>query len=350
MFKDTLVRLRNEKLIHPQDFVLDNLSYAVIMGSMAYGVTSKSSDWDIYGFTVPPKEIVFPHLNGDIEGFGRQKQKFEQWQEHHIYDASSQIEYDFGIYNIIKYFQLCMENNPNMLDSLFVPDRCVLHQNKIGKHIRENRKLFLHKGSMHKLRGYAFSQKSKIFTKNKGSGVQEDLDILRGFIEKYHLDSFPHPSDMEFSVFDETDSLIIKGILSKNNIPSNKNRLNGILFHKFDTKYSYHLVRLMLEAEQIAREHDLDIERNSDILKTVRNGEWSMEKLESWFDAKSISIEEDYSNSSLRDKPDENELKRILMECLEMQFGSLSNLQVSKDTSSVSLVAELKTLIEKYSN
>lgn len=348
MSKDTLLRLKKEKRIHPPEFIIDNLSYMVIMGSMAYGVTSSSSDWDVYGFSVPPKEIVFPHLNGAIQGFGRQVQKFDQWQEHHVNDVSKGIEYDFSIYNIVKYFQLCMDNNPNMLDSLFVPERCVLHQNKIGAHLRENRKLFLHKGSMHKMRGYAFSQKSKIFTKNKGEGVQEDLDILRTYIDKYELTTFPSQFEERFSIFEEEDAKVIKEILDKETIPSNTNRLNGLLFHKFDTKYSYHLVRLMLEAEQIAREHDLDIERNSEILKTVRNGEWSKEKIETWFDAKAISIEEDYSKSTLRNNPDEDAIKRILMECLEMQYGSLDAIQVSKDVSVNTLVDELQALISKY--
>jgi hypothetical protein len=28
---------------------------------------------------MPPKEMVFPHLAGQIEGFGRQQQRFEEW-------------------------------------------------------------------------------------------------------------------------------------------------------------------------------------------------------------------------------------------------------------------------------
>jgi hypothetical protein len=55
-----------------------------------------------------------------------------------------------------------MENNPNMVDALFLPRRCVLHSTPIYEHVRENRTMFLHKGSWHKFRGYAYSQLSKI--------------------------------------------------------------------------------------------------------------------------------------------------------------------------------------------
>ncbi|MGC5341009.1 DNA polymerase beta superfamily protein, partial [Escherichia coli] len=62
-------------------------------------------------------------------------------------------EYDCCIYSIIKFFQLVMENNPNMIDSLFVPQNCIVYSTPIGQMVREARHLFLHKGSWHKFKG-----------------------------------------------------------------------------------------------------------------------------------------------------------------------------------------------------
>src|SRR6185503_3895322 len=115
----TVSELQSKGLIKPPTFVLGGTCYETIMGSMAYGVSGDSSDMDIYGFCIPPKDMIFPHLAGHIQGFGKQIQKFDQYQQHHIIDKSSDKEYDLNIYNIVKYFQLCMENNPNMIDSLF---------------------------------------------------------------------------------------------------------------------------------------------------------------------------------------------------------------------------------------
>ena len=134
-------------LIHPPKWLPDNVAYITDMGSVAYGVATELSDHDIYGFCIPPKEDVFPHLRGEIPGFGRQINRFEQWQEHHI-DYKDK-EYDFTVYSIVKYFQLCMENNPNMIDSLFTSNDCVRHITQVGQLVRDNRKLFLHKGSWH---------------------------------------------------------------------------------------------------------------------------------------------------------------------------------------------------------
>ena len=54
----------------------------------------------------------------------------------------------------------------------------------------------------------------------------------------------------------------------------------------YSTKFAYHVVRLLLECEQILLEHDLNIEQNAEILKSIRRGEWREQKLRGWFNEK----------------------------------------------------------------
>ncbi len=162
--------LNRKKLVNtPPSFVESSIQYEAIMGSAAYGVSNNLSDMDIYGFCIPPKEYVFPHLRGEIPGFGSKGPAFDQFQQHHVFDETAcggrGRTYDISVYSIVKFFQLCMDNNPNMIDSLFVPRRCVLFSTPIGETVRENRRLFLHKGAWHKFKGYAFSQVHKMKTK-----------------------------------------------------------------------------------------------------------------------------------------------------------------------------------------
>jgi predicted nucleotidyltransferase len=282
------------KHINPPHWLEDNVMFEGLTGSVAYAVSNDMSDMDIVGFCIPPKEIVFPHLGGEIPGFGTPKPRFDDFQKHHI--KHDQREYDITIYSIVKFFQLVMENNPNMVDALFLPRRCVLHSTQIYEHVRDHRSMFLHKGSWYKFRGYAYSQLSKIRTKSNASNPKRQASI-----EKYG----------------------------------------------YDVKFAYHIVRLMLEVEQILAEHDLDLQRNSDILKTIRNGEWTFENIESWFDNKEKSLEMLYANSTLPARPNESKIKSLLMECLEMHYGSLETvIQVSPQMSN--LVDELKRLTEKY--
>lgn len=166
MSRSVLDVLNDKTLCKPPRWLPENVHYMTITGSVAYAVSGDTSDMDVYGFCIPPKDLVFPHLAGEIPGFGKQVQRFEQYQEHHVKDGPDK-EYDFTIYSIVKFFQLCMENNPNMTDALFVPQRCVLQCSRIGQMVRDNRKMFLHKGSYHKFRGYAMAQLHKIDNKNR---------------------------------------------------------------------------------------------------------------------------------------------------------------------------------------
>lgn len=290
-----LERLHSKGLIKPPPFVIGGTCYLTITGSVAYGVSSDDSDMDIYGFTIPPKDMVFPHLRGEISGFGSQTKRFEQFQQHHIVERDYGKEYDLSIYSIVKYIQLCMDNNPNMIDSLFTREQQVLHSTKISNHIRDNRKLFLHKGSWHKFKGYAFGQMHKMRIKNP------DVDSVR---------------------------------------------YESVQKHGFDVKFAYHVVRLLNEIEQILVEHDLDLMKNNEQLKAIRRGDWTLEQVEQYFYDKEKSLEEVYSKSTLRYKPDEESIKKILMECLEEHYGSLDNI-IQIDDHYKGILRQIQKLVEK---
>jgi len=282
--------------IHPPKWLPDNTAYLCYMGSHAYGVADDDSDLDVYGFCIPPIDVVFPHLDGEIPGFGSQVQRFEQWQEHHAKAPGKDAVYDFSVYSIVKYFQLAMQNNPNMIDSLFVPRRCILHSTPLSEHLREHRRLFLHKGSWHKFKGYAYSQMSKIKGKVNAASPR---------------------------------------------------RATSIQTHGYDVKFAYHLVRLLCEVEQIMVEGDLDLEKNTPQLRSIRRGEWTLPFLEAWFSDKEKALETVYASSSLQHSPDEAVIRQLLLECLEMHYGSLDSV-VKKDPSADRLVSVIRTAIETY--
>lgn len=289
-------KLQEHGKVTPPKFLAPNTMYLTIMGSMAYGVNNDESDLDIYGFCIPPKEIVFPHLSGVIAGFGDQGEKFDQWQEHHIKGLDGKTEYDFTVYSIVKYFHLCMQNNPNMIDSLFTPVNCVLHTTRVGNIVRENRKMFLHRGAWHKFKGYAFAQMGKI----KGGANR-----------------------------------------------SNPKRAAAIEEHGYDLKFAYHVVRLMNEVEQILVEGDLDLLRNREQLKSIRRGEWSLERLQAYFDEKERSLETTYANSTLPYEPDQKAIRNLLMQCLEEHYGDLSS-AVKKDVSVEEILRDFRKVLEKH--
>ena len=106
--------LQHKKLLpNPPDFLSSAVQYEVIMGSVAYGVSNDSSDMDIYAFAIPPKALMFPHLRGEIPGFDDCAVQFEQYQQHHIREASALggrgRVYDVTVFAVAKYFRLVAE-------------------------------------------------------------------------------------------------------------------------------------------------------------------------------------------------------------------------------------------------
>lgn len=277
-------------------WIPDNLHYEVIMGSYAYGVNTPQSDYDIYGWCIPPKTTIFPHLTGRVPGFGPSiEQKFDVWSKAHVVVEDNVKSCDFAIYNIVKYFSLVAENNPNMIDSLFVPHNCITHITSAGQILRDNRHSFLNKNAYHKFRGYAASQIHKIKTKNT---------------------------------------------------PTNSARQELIEKFGYDVKFAYHCIRLLQECMQILIYCDIDLQKDRELLKSIRRGELSLDDLIELWKATDQQLVTLFAQSKLPDQPDYERLNTILLNILEQHYGSLSF--VPKEDRTQQLVNEVTGVLQKY--
>jgi hypothetical protein len=292
-------RLAANKRVSPPSWLPGAVAYETIMGSAAYGVSSDASDLDVYGFCIPPKGQVFPHLAGEIAGFGHPAPRFEQFQQHHIVDPSAHggdgQQVDLTIFSIVKFFQLAMENNPNVIDSLFTPPNCVLHATAIGERVREQRRIFLHRGAWHKFKGYSYSQMHKMEIKTPQAGGKRAADVEA---------------------------------------------------HGFDCKFAYHIVRLLDEVEQILTTGDLDLQRDRERLKAIRRGEWTADQVRDFFVRKECDLEAAYAQSPLPHGPDEDRIKQLLLDCLEMHYGSLRG-AIETPGQERDLLRQIKELCER---
>lgn len=273
--------------------VPESLQYLTVMGSQAYGVADEdSSDMDVYGFSIPPKKMIFPHLEGYIPGFDNKPESFESWAMHHVIDPKNNQEYDFTVYSIVKYFSLLMQNNPNMVDSIYTKKQEVLYSSPIADMVRENRHIFLHKGCWPRFTEYANTQLKKMRGK-----TNSDNPKRKELIEKYG----------------------------------------------YDVKFAYHIVRLLDEVEQILRDEDLNLTRSRIKLKAIRRGEWTMDEIENYYKDREKQLIEIYEKSNLPEKPNKEKIRTLLMNCLEMHYGNLSDcvVDVNKADRVLEEVAEL---------
>jgi len=125
-------------------YVSSHTIFECIVGSKAYGIDTPESDQDESGVMIPGKEYLYG------------MKRFDQFQGYPDQDKT--------IYSFKKAVQLLSENNPNCLDLLYTPDRCILKMTPYWKDIMENAHLFLSKKCKFTFSGYAISQLNRIRT------------------------------------------------------------------------------------------------------------------------------------------------------------------------------------------
>lgn len=257
-------------------WIADSVVYETVTGSQAYGCATPESDWDLYSVVIPPIVDIFPHLRGEVEGFGSGQTKAFGTTSTGKQQVEGVGEVELTIYGLVKYMQLLAECNPNMIDTLFTSQEMVKASTGIGTMLRENRHLFLHKRAWHTFKGYAYKQMTLI-----GRRPSDD-SVRAASYDKYG----------------------------------------------FDVKYAMHLVRLLLEVEMILVEGDLDLMRHKEHLRSIRNGEIGQDDIRRWATSKEKDLETAYANSRLQYGADWPKLKRLLLACIELHYGSLSKFGV----------------------
>lgn len=125
-----------------QQYALDHTIFETVTGSQAYGTNTPESDEDRTGVMIPGPEYFLGFKN--VEEFS-----------------------DFGgvdrkIYAIHKATSLLLENNPNMLDLLWAPDRCIKKTSPWWERILLSREKFLSKKCRYTFSGYAIAQLNRI--------------------------------------------------------------------------------------------------------------------------------------------------------------------------------------------
>lgn len=266
-------------------FVETNTQYLTIGGSYSYGTNMDLSDIDVTGFCIPPKQYIFPQV---IHGYDSIP-VFEEWQQHHVTYKDSM--YDFKVFSITKLFTLLRNGNPNIIDMMYTDRDCVLYSTPIAEMVREKREIFLSKLCVPKFRGYAYAELKNVH--NKKSGQRKEL------IEKFGV----------------------------------------------DVKNMAHVVRLLLECEQILINQHLDLRRDKEFIKNIRQGNWTLQQVQEFFNSKEQYLIELEQKSKLRDKPDDVAIRQLLVNCLEHHYGSIDKYIGQSNDKYVNAVSEIQKIV-----
>ncbi len=135
--------IENRKLPDNPKWIKDHVIFLTVSGSKSYGTDIEGSDTDLKGVCTLPPDVVF--------GF---QEKFEQVQ--------TKTPDDLEIFSLLKFAKLAVDNNPNILDILFVDDSSILVSTSEWNKIRDIKEKFLSKRIASTFAGYARSQLHKI--------------------------------------------------------------------------------------------------------------------------------------------------------------------------------------------
>jgi hypothetical protein len=215
--------------------------------------------------------------------------------------------------------------------------------------VRERKRLFLHKGCFHKFKGYAFSQSKKMRTKSlKYLDELEKMEDELGIARSTTLEQAWNLSKKNTGVDDDLLGEYVK--LYQKMVKAGK-RSERCKIHGFDSKFGYHIIRLVSECEEILETGNLTLDEKGrrEHMKAIRRGEWTLDQIDDYFQQKEKHLEDLYQKSSLPYGPDEEEVKTLLLNCLEHHYGSLDSCVVREDQA-VRALRQISEILEQNKN
>jgi uncharacterized protein len=334
--------------------------FECVVGSVLYGLDTPDSDTDVKGVFILPKEAYY--------GLGYVPQVNDE-------------THDTVFYELKRFGELLSKSNPNVLEMLAVPDRHVIFKDELFDRFKPEVFLSRQCRNTFANYAMAQIKKARGLNKKIFNPVSERKMILdfcyviegqgstsivawlehRGYKqENCGLASIPHIPNLYALFYDAGGELEFEGIIrddssddvALSSIPEglfpeavlysnkegyskhckdykayrkwvmnrNEARYINTLEHgkNYDAKNIMHTFRLLDMAEGILRDGRISVTSpNMDELLRIRSGEYSYDHLMQEAEVKLRSIDELYESSSLRDRPDPEEVNRLIFQVRE---------------------------------
>lgn len=341
------------------------LVFEVITGSKAYALDTESSDTDIRGVFVLPKDVYY--------GLEYTEQ---------VNNETNDIVY----YELKRFLELLSRNNPNILEMLSTPDGCVLLKHPIMDMIKPG--MFLSKLCQQTFASYAYTQIKKAYGLEKK--IVNPVDEVRKSVldfcfvyeghdaiplnkyletkgirqEKIGLAAIRHLKDC-YNLF-YSKELNYSGIMRKeesndvclSSIPKGEESMAMLYFNKdgysvyckkykeywdwvekrnderykttmahgknYDSKNMMHVFRLLLMAKEIATEGRINVVRKDrDFLLSIKQGEFEYDELVQKAERLKDELPALYQQSDLQDEPDIERIDGLLIEMRKIYYKEI---------------------------
>lgn len=339
------------------DWIKSNglLVFEAITGSKAYGLDTATSDTDIRGVYILPKEIFY---------------SLEYPEQ--VANETNDIVY----YELRRFVELLSKNNPNILELLNVPANCILYKHPVMNEIKQE--LFLTKLCEQTFANYAFTQIKKAYGLEKKivNPMDEERRTVQDFCYVYAgKESVPLLQFLKDRNFEQgkmglaaiahlrdcynlyySNGFVYSGIIRKedandvclSSIPKGETPVGMLYFNKdgysiyckrykeywewvekrneerykttmthgknYDSKNMMHVFRLLKMAKEIATEGKINVFRNDrEFLLDIKQGRFEYDELVSKAEQLKDELPELFQKSGVPDEPNLEKINQILI-------------------------------------
>ncbi len=280
--------------------------FECVAGSQLYGTASAESDVDCRGVFIASKKYFL--------GFSSIEQ----------IEPNAETAY----FELRKFFRLCLECNPNLIELLFVPPANQLYSSRQWRRIVKNRDLFLSTKAARTFPGYAIAQLHRIKQhrnwllhpiKKQPSRSDFGLPVDKALVSKDQLNAYeelkaknsiPYELNPNFLELLEREKAFLNANREWNSYQKwlrERNPKRAALEKRsgYDTKHAGHLVRLIGEGRELLLAGHITFPRpDAKLLRAIIDGAYSYDELMSMIGDVETAFDEMAVQSSLPDNPD----------------------------------------------
>jgi len=342
-----------------KELMTENLLVKHYAGSHAYGTSTPTSDVDFRGiFVADPINVRTPFYRID--------------------ETTDTSEEDTKFYELSNFMKLALDCNPNVIETLWVDEKDIVHQTEGYKLLREAREKLLSRKVVFTFSGYAMSQLKRIRGHNKWINNPQEftpprqidfVSLVHNFTKakifkvdmadyrvNYRLVPFSgdvyglyeahgymsYSDDFTLNTAWEGDShqlgeplFVVKFnkqvyLEAKEKWAQywewkkNRNVKRSELEEKFgyDTKHAMHLVRLLRMCSEVLKDGVVNVRRpDAEELLQIRNGAWSYEDLVTYAEGlDKYNQEVLYPKSNLPAKPNLHLAAELIMDVQDLTW------------------------------
>ena len=352
------------KIKTAQELMKDNMLVKHLAGSLAYGTNLPTSDVDYRGiFCADPVNVRTPFFV--------------------IRETEDEEEEDTKFYELAHFMKLCLDCNPNIIETLWVDDEDIEFRTPAYDLLREHRHRLLSSKLAFTFSGYALAQLKRIKGHNKwinnpqpekkpeqkefitmvqwfGEEKMMPRDFSLLFYCEYHrlvpysgntLGLYPC-DEMKQRSYNTDGSLNTQFDGDRKELPTplailnfnkeewktacdrwkqywdwkkNRNKTRSELeeLYGYDTKHAMHLFRLMRMAKEALLTEEILVKRpDAEELIGIRNGSLTYEEVVAWAESMDKEVREVcYKSTNLRKKPDIHFAASLLMDAQDLVWN-----------------------------